>query len=250
MTDDLLNEEVMQKKRIIEITKKLSSYSSDLMRLKDLELTTDALKKQNSKLVSSLEEAKINLVKQEHLNKNIRDLNQEIKKLLLENEALRKSSADFVITTPNKFSQSVKAVIRSIVARAKSEILFCSPWITYALNEFEEIKSKNIKVKILTRFDESDVKSGSTDIDRLRQFIESANTEVKFNNRLHAKMVIVDKSIAVISSANLTRSGLSVNYEAGVVLRDESLVEKAIIFFDEVWEEGEKLDAKKLGGFK
>lgn len=250
MNEDMSKKDDKRNKRLIEVTKKLSSYSSDLKHLKDLELTNNVLRQQNSKLVVSLNEAKKNLVEQEQLNKSIRDLNLEIKKLLLENERLKKSSVNFVVTTPKKSSQSVKAVIRAIIADAKTEVLICSPWITYVLDEFEEIKSKNIKVKILTRFEERDVKNGSTDVDRLRQFIQKFNAEVKFNNRLHAKMVIVDGTIAVVSSANLTKSGLSVNYEAGIVLRDKSLVEKAIVFFNGVWGEGETLSLSELKGLK
>jgi len=40
-------------------------------------------------------------------------------------------------------------------------------------------------------------------------------------------MIFIDSRVAIISSANLTRKGLSVNYEAGVVIKNQ---EKVILY--------------------
>jgi phosphatidylserine/phosphatidylglycerophosphate/cardiolipin synthase-like enzyme len=54
-------------------------------------------------------------------------------------------------------------------------------------------------------------------------------------------MVFIDAKTVIISSANLTKRGLSVNYEAGAVIKDMEKVQEAIKFFDNVWNESEIL---------
>lgn len=39
---------------------------------------------------------------------------------------------------------------------------------------------------------------------------------------LHAKVLVADREVAVIGSANLSRRGMSSNYEVGVLIRDRS----------------------------
>ena len=59
-------------------------------------------------------------------------------------------------------------------------------------------------------------------------------------------MVILDSSVAVISSANLTKKGLSVNYEAGICLKDKTMATKVAKFFNDVWKESEPLTQKAI----
>ncbi len=59
-------------------------------------------------------------------------------------------------------------------------------------------------------------------------------------------MMFIDSEVAIISSANLTRKGLGVNYEAGVLIKDPDQVKKAIEFFQGVWDESEDLDYDQL----
>jgi len=59
-------------------------------------------------------------------------------------------------------------------------------------------------------------------------------------------MVILDSSVAVISSANLTKKGLSVNYEAGICLKDKNMATKVAKFFNEVWKESEPLTQQAI----
>lgn len=54
----------------------------------------------------------------------------------------------------------------------------------------------------------------------------SANSQVITLSRLHAKVFIADTDMAIVTSANLTSSGLGSNYEYGVGIRNRVLVGK------------------------
>ena len=120
----------------------------------------------------------------------------------------------------------------------------CSPWITYLVNEFKGFK-QDVNLKIITNFRKEDVKRGITDIDKLRA-LQDLGAEIRYNNNLHAKMVFIDGKTAIISSANLTKRGLSVNYEAGSVIKDYEKVQEAVEFFDNVWKDSEILTSELI----
>lgn len=47
-----------------------------------------------------------------------------------------------------------------------------------------------------------------------------------FNNaleELHSNLIVVDRSVALIGSANLSMRGMKQNYELGIILQDEEV---------------------------
>ena len=72
----------------------------------------------------------------------------------------------FVVTSTDS-SNTVYGEIRNNLSEAKNEVLVCSPWITYLVNEFKEFP-KGVNLKIITNFRKEDVKRGITDVDKLR----------------------------------------------------------------------------------
>ncbi len=82
-------------------------------------------------------------------------------------------------------------------------------------------------VRIITDLRTESVLGGSLDMDALKIFHNSAsNSEIITLPHLHAKVYVFDTSLAVVGSANLTRSGLDSNYEYGVGIRDPVLVNR------------------------
>ena len=177
------------------------------------------------------------LIDQEELMKQIRDLKNEMKDL--KNESVQNSEMyNFVVTSSNNVN-TVYEEIRKSLSDAKKEVLVCSPWITYLVDEFKGFH-QDVSLKIITNFRKEDVKRGITDVDKLR-VLQDLGAEIRYNNNVHAKMVFVDGKTAIISSANLTKKGLSVNYEAGAVIKDPEKVGEAVKFFENVWKESEDL---------
>src|SRR5205823_3090990 len=96
-----------------------------------------------------------------------------------------------------------------------------------------------------------------TDLAAIKEF-EQFGAEVRFSRRVHAKMVLVDRKHAVVSSSNLTSAAGYVkqperqtwtNLEAGIVLEtiDVDLVKDATEFFERIWSESIPIDARAVG---
>jgi hypothetical protein len=108
-----------------------------------------------------------------------------------------------------------------------SDLLIASPfiktseanWICNALN------GRSVRLRVLTNVRSESVLNGSLDVAALNLFSKAVlDSKVIAVPRLHAKVYVRDNDMAVITSANLTPSGLEGNYEYGVGLRDVRLV--------------------------
>lgn len=236
-------------KEIIELTEKIRKYRTDTKLIEKLRIKKDALENQIKELEDSLKILKLNTIEQNKLLDEIKGLEGDNKQLKLNLERL-KVAYTFIITTQNEASNTVYGEISREFSNAKEEILICSPWITYIVNEFSSFTKKGgkkkINIKVITRLLKEDVEKGITDLDKFRVLKDTFGAEIRYNNDLHAKIVIVDRSVAIISSANLTKRGLSVNYEAGVCLRDADMVNKIVIFFNDMWDVSIPLTEKAI----
>ena len=84
---------------------------------------------------------------------------------------------------------------------------------------------KSINIEILTNLAVDSIIHGSTSPRALADFCNAVlSTRVRHLPGLHAKVYVADKREAIITSANLTRGGLSQNYEYGVKITDSVLV--------------------------
>jgi len=230
---------------IMKIVEKIRNYRTDKELLETLKSENEVFKKQNTKYKETLTKLQSALIDKNKLIEQINDLKLENRKLKLDMKQLR-DNFDFIVTTPNSTS-TVYGEIRENLAKAKKEVFVCSPWITYLVDEFKEFNRKNINMKITVNFRKEDIEREITDINIIK-VLKKIGAEIRYNNDLHAKMILIDSNVAIISSANLTRKGLSVNYEAGVVIKDQNHVKKALEFFKGVWEESEPLDEELING--
>ncbi len=227
---------------IMEIVEKIRDYRINKELLETLKSENEVFKKQNNEYKETLTKLQSALIDRNELMDQIKDLKLENRKLKLDMERSG-NKFDFIITTP-KSTSTVYAEIRENLAKAEKEVFVCSPWITYLVDEFKEFNN-NIDLKIIANFRKEDVERGITDIDKIR-VLKKIGAEIRYNNDVHAKMIFIDSKVAIISSANLTRRGLSVNYEAGVVIKDQNYVKKALEFFKGVWEESKSLEDELL----
>jgi sugar-specific transcriptional regulator TrmB len=224
-------------KKDLELIEKIRTYRSDKTLIKTLSVENVVLKERNQEIQDDFVNLNKELIDQEELIKQIRELKME-KKDLKQELVQNADKYKFVVTSSDSIN-TVYGEIRNSLSEAKKEVLVCSPWITYLVNEFKGFP-QGISLKIITNFRKEDVERGITDVDKLRA-LQDLGAEIRYNNNLHAKMVFIDGKTAIISSANLTKRGLSVNYEAGAVIKDLEKVEEAVKFFESVWKESETL---------
>jgi phosphatidylserine/phosphatidylglycerophosphate/cardiolipin synthase-like enzyme len=157
---------------------------------------------------------------------------------------------------------SVAAAATELVKTAESSIDITGAWITGSALRLllqavrTRIESGQVKLRIVCRL------HGLTDLDitdlgAIQEF-EQFGAEVRFSRRLHAKMVLVDGTLGVVSSSNLTSAAGYIhhadrqdwtNFEAGVVLEraDAGLVADATALFERIWADANPIDGTAVG---
>lgn len=120
-----------------------------------------------------------------------------------------------------------------LVESAEERLLIASPFLSKGpLTKIVGIlcaKSPvtDIRVEVLTNLAVDNLLSGVLDIVALRDMVLSLpSTSVTYLPGLHAKVYVADARTAIISSGNLTASGLTTNYEYGVLVRNPLMVER------------------------
>lgn len=122
---------------------------------------------------------------------------------------------------------------------AEFEIEIISPWIKR--QTWESIKfsvARFIKrggsLRIFIRDGESDFSSRLGD--DIREEVEVMGGEIILIKHLHAKLYLVDRKEAILTSANLTRGGLECNIEAGIWSNNPCLLREICKFVDDLYQ--------------
>jgi phosphatidylserine/phosphatidylglycerophosphate/cardiolipin synthase-like enzyme len=123
---------------------------------------------------------------------------------------------------PSPWHSALDVLVRSV----RAELTIVSPFITRSatarvLDILRKEHSRSLRVHIVTDLSVTHLIDGALDpaaiVDVLDLF---PSTVVSIAPRLHAKAYLADRSVAIVTSANLTDGGLYFNKEYGVLLRD------------------------------
>ena len=126
----------------------------------------------------------------------------------------------------------LRAALAEVIHFARNELLIASPYIkeceaNWLCNELAIGSPNKCRLKVLTDIRSDSVLGGSLDLEALELFGHRRNdVQVVSLPRLHAKVYVADGQRALLTSANLTPSGLDHNFEYGVCLNDAALVSK------------------------
>jgi len=164
-----------------------------------------------------------------------------------------------VIKNP-PWSGDLLAKMKEMIQRAEKEILITSPHIYYTdwlTAELQPLMNRGIKFRIITwpsykremykSVDE--VQEDKKQYFTLKRFLEMFPPgSVRLNDNIHAKMIVVDEREVLITTANLSQTGLYENYEVGVYADNSDLAKQAKEFFETVWnsEDTIELDLETL----
>jgi phosphatidylserine/phosphatidylglycerophosphate/cardiolipin synthase-like enzyme len=125
--------------------------------------------------------------------------------------------------------RSVKSALKDMLREAKYEILLCAYSVTGGaseiLEEFEMCLKRGISFKIVINRLQNQPQDIQDYFINLASFyphcqIYNFNDSVK---ELHAKVIIIDRSVALIGSANLSQRGMNQNYELGTIIKGEEV---------------------------
>jgi phosphatidylserine/phosphatidylglycerophosphate/cardiolipin synthase-like enzyme len=112
----------------------------------------------------------------------------------------------------------------NLVQSSEKNIKLCSPFIKNEIvDEIYKTKKDNCEVAVVTNVNLMSMYKRSSDIGALRLILKNGGLVYNYQ-KLHAKIYIFDDKKAIITSANLTGSGLKTNFEYGVLINETSLV--------------------------
>jgi len=156
------------------------------------------------------------------------------------NEIIQKKNPDtaFIATFEVVGMDSIESQIKTMFRRADREIIIVSPWIKR--NAWNRVRptiqnfiNNGGKFEVFMKGEEEDFLKGFSDRDVVN-LIKYLGGEVKFIPKLHAKVVVVDRQEAIITSANFTTGGLDLNYEGGIWTRNPIVVNEVCGFIDKL----------------
>jgi hypothetical protein len=143
----------------------------------------------------------------------------------------------FLATTHPPRKHSLGHEILTMLDRAEFEVVLASPWIKRDIWEMMRPSLKRFcrrggKLRVVMRGKATDFSLGFSD--DISRDVEELGGEMTMLVDLHAKLYMVDRREAIISSANLTKSGWEVNLEAGIWINDPAVIKEACRFIDEI----------------
>lgn len=125
---------------------------------------------------------------------------------------------------------------RSALDAGSDGVRIASPFIKQgAVARLFEGRSTS-PIRVITRFNLDHFYEGVSDISALRELL-ALGAEIRGVKRLHAKLYLFGEDRAVITSANLTESGMERNHELGVVAKGDLLGIACGEYFDDMWDE-------------
>jgi hypothetical protein len=155
--------------------------------------------------------------------------------------------------------EQVERVARGLARNANATLDVASPWVEpfpvqKLLGEvLPRVRAGELAVRLVYRVaEEGDLRI--TDLAAL-EALAAEGVQVRYSRRLHAKLVIADRTRALVGSSNMTRrAGYGYrerpewrNEEAGVLVEDEATASDAAEHFDAIWAAAEEIDPDLVG---
>lgn len=160
----------------------------------------------------------------------------------------KNSSIEF-LPTFLKEDRSFLRKLQEMISSAKKNIYMVYPWITLGeelVVAFENaLSDHDIELFLITKLEKEDVFYRRQQLDDIEQWKEVFEDKImiKYNNSIHAKMIIVDEHEVLLGSSNLTGSGLGSSrefegypqIEANIYTNNPETVQECADFFSKIW---------------
>jgi hypothetical protein len=122
-------------------------------------------------------------------------------------------------------SSPCKNALAALIDRAGVELHIVSPYITaagaalVASRDGAETRQQSVDLKVLTDLNPLSVCQGSCDPQAILDLVRSfRRATIHHLPRVHAKIMVADRAVAMIGSANLTEGGIEGNYEYSITV--------------------------------
>jgi len=184
--------------------------------------------------------------------------------LTLKSEHTDPTTVETIVTAPQGVEltklarptiSSLPPRLRRLILEAQSSVRIANPYFDpneTIVDDIIALPRKGVKTKILTR--EVDIPDHVETINRFRDELTDnqldnlelrdlfeTDTSGRQTTATHAKIMIVDDTIAYLGSANLTTTSLGSNFEIGALIQGPP-VDEVTAVFDMVFSTAEKID--------
>ncbi|AUG56203.1 phospholipase D-like domain-containing protein [Acetivibrio saccincola] len=119
-------------------------------------------------------------------------------------------------------------------ADAQQNIMLCAPFVKQEIvdNIFSVTADRGLSMQLITNINLQSFHRRTSDIGAIEEFLK--NGPVYNCTTLHAKLYIFDNKKCIITSANLTTSGLQKNLECSVQTDDMDLVDSSVSEYNSI----------------
>jgi hypothetical protein len=138
----------------------------------------------------------------------------------------------------------LEELARDAIAKAQDEILVTTPYLDncFLVSALQEARNRRANVKIITRRPNSKDDKEYSKLE-CQGFLRKNGVSIHYDNTIHAKVLVIDHKIAVVSSMNIySGSTGGGSLEAGIVTFEEKVVEPVAKYVASLLEKPESPD--------
>jgi len=127
--------------------------------------------------------------------------------------------------TTTAIARGWRSELAELAASAKSEFFLAAPFLKESETRWlADRLASSVSLSVLTDIRGDSVVAGSLDLAGLRHLAEYRGARIVTLRGLHAKVMVSDHTAAIVTSSNLTQSGIDRNFEYGLRVDDGALV--------------------------
>lgn len=164
----------------------------------------------------------------------------------LEKQRKNKIRPDFLQTYPSSSLENRRIEIReqaeSMIVSADDEIRICSLMIDMLHDELIDKVEKGVDLRVLTRGGHERGERKKLKSAVIKELVKKTEGNVKSDHLVHSRLLIVDKSGLLVSTADLTRDQLYDEFNSGIYTKDTETIKTAIEYFDSIWEDADPMN--------
>lgn len=134
---------------------------------------------------------------------------------------------------------SIEDRLCQMLETASFEVVVVSPWIkrqtwNRIAAPLKKFFRRGGRLVVFMRGKDSDFSTGMSD--DIQDEVRRLGGELLFVRQLHAKIYMIDRREAIVTSANLSQGGIDDNYEAGVWLNDPQVLRDICAYIDGLYQ--------------
>lgn len=154
-------------------------------------------------------------------------------KIIEEWDEITSNGLSFLSTVP-PYDKSLLSYSEEMIKTTSENLKIITPYIDMSLISIILDKyDEKIDIKIITRNRASF--SGKSSKEAFEHIHEKLKTNHRHNDLIHSRIILKDKSEALVSSADLTQDSLLGQFNAGIVTTEKNTVMKLLEYFENVW---------------